>query len=66
MYSTMHDRRGGMWRLVWWTFWVLVIVYVFRNPSEAADNARALVEWLGRASESIATFVQQTAGNGND
>lgn len=64
MYSTTHDRRGVLWRLLWWTLWVLVIVYVLRNPSEAAENLRALVGWLGNASESIVTFLQQAAGEG--
>jgi hypothetical protein len=64
MYPMMQERRSRPVRLVWWAFWVLVAIYVFHHPAEAAVNARALGAWLTSASESIVTFVQQsTAGS---
>lgn len=62
MHPMMRDRRGGVGRLVWWVFWVVLIVYVVHNPSEAAASARALAAWLERLADSVITFFQQAAG----
>lgn len=64
MHSMMRDRRGPVGRLMWWTFWVLLILYVVHRPSEAAVNARALIAWLTSAAEEIAVFLQHLAGRG--
>lgn len=63
MYSPMRERRGGIGRLVWWTFWILLIVYVVGHPTEAAANARAVGAGLQSAAESIIAFVQQATGS---
>ena len=64
MYSTVHNQRGGIGRLVWWAFWAVVIIYIVRHPSEAAINARSLLSGLEQAAESIATFVQRAGAGG--
>lgn len=63
MYPTAQPRRGGFGRLAWWTFCVLLLVYVFHHPSEAAANAHDLGVWLGHASDSIAAFLKHASGD---
>lgn len=63
MHSTTYDRRrGGLSRLLWAAFWILLVVYVVRHPSEAAANARDLAAWLTAASESVVSFLQHAGG----
>lgn len=62
MNPSMRERRSGIGRLVWWTVWVLLIVYVINHPGQAADQARALLAGIQDASEAIATFLAQAGG----
>lgn len=63
MYPPMRERRSGIGRLVWWTVWVLLIVYVVNHPSQAAAQARALLAGIEDASEAIATFLTRAGGD---
>lgn len=63
MYPPMRERRSGVGRLVWWTIWVLLIVFVVNHPDQAAAQARALLAGIEQAGEAIATFLAR-AGEG--
>jgi hypothetical protein len=63
MYPPIRDRRSGLGRLAWWLFWLLMIIYVLRHPSEAAANVQSVGMWLGNASESIFTFLRHATGS---
>ncbi|MGH3795629.1 MAG: hypothetical protein ACRDSP_12135 [Pseudonocardiaceae bacterium] len=62
MYPPMRERRSGMGRLVWWTLWVLLIVYVVQHPSEAAAQFRALLAGIQDAGGALATFLARASG----
>ena len=61
MYPPMRERRNGVGRLVWWTVWVLLIVYVLNHPTQAAAGSRALAG-IEDAGEAIAVFIVQAGG----
>jgi hypothetical protein len=63
MYPPTRERRSGLGRLIWWAFWVLLIVYIFHHPSQAADQSRHLLAGIESAGEAIATFLQHAGGN---
>ncbi|HEX2247032.1 MAG TPA: hypothetical protein VHH13_05720 [Arthrobacter sp.] len=63
MYSPMRERRSGIGRLVWWTVWVLLIVYVLNHPSQAATQSRALLSGIEHTSDAIAAFLAQAGGS---
>lgn len=62
MHPMTQPRRSAAGRLAWLAFWVLLIVYVVHHPSEAAANARSLGAWVESTADSIATFLQHSAG----
>ena len=62
MYPPMRERRNGVGRLVWWTVWVLLIVYVLNHPTQAAAGSRALLSGIEDAGEAIAVFIVQAGG----
>jgi len=63
MMHPMPYRRRGPGRLVWPVIWLLLIIYVIGNPTEAAANTRDLIVWLQGGAEAIVSFFDQV-GNG--
>jgi hypothetical protein len=58
MYPMMYRKRGPG-RLIWPVVWLLLIIYVISNPTEAAANTRELIVWLQGSAEAIVSFFDQ-------
>lgn len=58
MYPMMSRRRGAG-RLLWPLFWLMLLIYVIKNPVEAAADARGLIVWLRASTEAIVGFLEQ-------
>lgn len=66
MYPTMSDRRypamryrRGSGRLLRLLVVLLLVTYIIKNPTEAAANAKGILNWLQAGTESFFSFVHE-------